>query len=54
MALNDIDREIEAARLRVHRLIDRFVARRMNAPSTTMRSIGQIYRRIRERNERKA
>lgn len=53
MALN-IDREIEEARLRVHRLIDRFVDRRLNAPSSTMRSIGQIYRRIRERSERKA
>ena len=48
----DLDREIALARLRIHLAIERFIAHRMSQPASVRRSIGQTYRRRRERLEK--
>jgi hypothetical protein len=48
----NLDREIELARLRVYRAIELFIARRLAEPNSARRSIGQVYRRRRERMEK--
>lgn len=48
----DLDRELFLARLKLHKAIDRRAARHLPDPPKDNRSLGQTYRRIRERLER--
>jgi hypothetical protein len=49
----DLDRELALARLKLHKAIDRRAAQHLPNPPKDNRSLGQKYRRIRERLERK-
>jgi hypothetical protein len=50
----NLDRELTLARLKLHKAIDRRAAQHLPNPPKDNRSLGQTYRRIRERLERKA
>jgi hypothetical protein len=50
----DVDKEIALARLRLHKAIDRRAAQHLPNPPRNNRSLGQTYRRIRERLEKEA